>query len=442
MQCSYCGTPLPTGAPFCPNCGRPTTPTFPGLNNALQQDESGTINEGASYMDFGPPQAAATKAPDVVPPSSPVQSYQPPLPQQPLPNQQPHMIFGAGSQQVYPQAETSPQQQPYPSYLHYPHYPHSPQQPPTAFGSGQGYAQAGPPPQQPAMFVPGQSQQSGTFGQQREIFPQGYVAQPGSPLQHQQRRPGLSTGVIILLVVLVIAIIGGGGILLYATVLLPASQHTQTNARPVTSANKPTVQATAPITTTSPQDLYTQVMSRTPTLNDPLTAQDANSWQDLATLKACTFTGGELHLHGSAGTCIGESTNFSDFAYQVKMTIISGNIGGITFRFDAINRKFYYFAINPDGLYAVVYAGGGTSSANNEKLLASATSSAITAGLNQPNTLTVIARGSTINIYINTQFITTLTDSSSTIGAIGMLGGNSGGSTSDVAFSNVQVWTL
>jgi hypothetical protein len=276
--------------------------------------------------------------------------------------------------------------------------------------------------------------------QQQGMYPQGYFAQPAS-IPHQQHRSGLSKGIIILLIVLVIAIIGGGSILLYATVLLPSSRHAQTNTPSTTQAKTPTVQATTAITTTNPQDLYTQIMSRTPTLNDPLAAQDANNWQDLSTLQNCTFSGGAIHLHGSAGSCIGEATSFSNFAYQVKVNIISGNIGGIAFRFDAINRKFYYFAISPDGLYAVFYIGG-SSGSNNEKLLASATSTAITTGLNQSNTLTVIARGSNINIYINKQYITTLTDSSITIGSIGMLGGNSAGNTSDVAFSDAQVWTL
>ena len=409
-------------------------------------------------MDFGPPQETSSIPPNVAPPSAPVQPYQS---QQPLQNQQPYMKFGSGPEQAYPPSVVPPQQQPSPQYPQSQQYP---QQSAMPFGPGQGYSQAGLPPQQQGMFVPGQSysgpvhslqQQSGTFGQeqryptmdmpqqwQQGTYPQGYFAQPESPPQNQRRRSGLPTSVIILLVVLVIAIIGGGGILLYATVLLPASQHVHTNAVSTTQTKTPVVQATASITTTNPQDLYTQVMSRTPTLNDPLTAQDANNWQDLSTLQGCTFTGGALHLHGVAGSCIGEATNFSDFAYQVKMTIVQGNVGGIAFRFDTINRKFYYLAINPDGLYAVIYAGGGTSSANSEKLLASATSTAITTGLNQPNTLTVIARGSNINIYINKQFVTTLTDNSITIGAIGMLGGNSSGSTSDVAFSDVQVWTL
>ncbi len=457
MQCSYCGTPLPAGTQFCPNCGRPTLPANSTPYNAPQQATPNTSNETAPYIHFGSPQETSWVSPDVAPPSSPIQPYQP---QQPLPNQQPHMFFGEGTPQVYPQPGVPPQQQPYQTSPQYRQDQHYPQPSPQAFGSGQGNPQAGPPPQ-PGMFVPGQfyggpvpplQQQSGTFGQeqpypamnmpqQQGMYPQGYFAQPASAPQQRQRRSGLSKGIIVLLIVLVIAIIGGGGILLYATVLLPSSRHAQTNTIS-TQSKTPTVQATVPITTTNPQDLYTQVMSRKPTLNDSLTVQDANNWQDFSTLQGCTFTGSALHLHGSAGSCIGESTSFSDFAYQVKVNIIQGNVGGIAFRFDAINRKFYFFAINPDGVYAIVYVGGGSSSANNEKLLASATSTAIATGLNQPNTLTVIARGSNINIYINKHYVTTLTDSSSTIGAIGMLGGNSASNTSDVAFSDAQVWTL
>ena len=435
MQCSYCGTPLAAGVPFCPNCGRPTTPvnptspTGPTPYSAPYRGASNIHNEATPTMDFGPLQETSSVSPDVTPPSSPVQP------------QQPHMVFGSGSQQVYPQPGVSPQQQPYPPQPQYQQYP---QQPSTPFGPGQGYPQAGPPPQQ----------QSGTFGQEQlypamnmpqqqpGMYPQGNYAQPGSPPQQQRRRSGLSTGVIVLIVILVIAIIGGGGVVLYATVLLPASQHAQTNAKPVTQAKTPSVQATASITTTNPQDLYTQVMSRTPTLNDPLTGQDANDWQNLSTLSSCTFTAGVLHLTGSAGSCIGESTNFGDFAYQVKMTIIKGDLGGVAFRVDAINRKLYFFTINPDGLYIVAFIGGGSTSSGNQKILAAANSSAITTGLNQQNTLTVIARGSSIYIYINKQYVTTLTDSSSTIGAIGMLGGSSAGGTSDVVFSDAQVWTL
>ncbi len=460
MQCSTCGTLLPAGTPSCPNCGNWMHPANPTSSITPQQGAYGQNNNAIPSMDFGPLQETSSVSSQAVPASPPVQPYQPQYPQQmyqpqPQPIQQQHMIFGPGSPQVNAQTQTgaAPQQP------QYPQYPQVPQLS-TVFEPQQGYSQAGLPPQQPGMFVPGQSysgtgpppqQQTGTFGQehffsttdiphqqQPGMYPQSQFAQPMAPQLDLRRRSSLSTGIIVLLAVLIIAIIGGSGIILYATVILPASRNSQANTSPTTQAKTPLAQATTPITTTNPQDLYTQVISQTPTLNDPLTNQDANNWQDLSTLKSCTFTGGVLHLSGSSTNCIGESTSFSDFAYQVKMTIIQGTLGGIAFRVDAINQKLYLFAINPDGLYALIYAGGNAAGSANEKLLVSASSSAIVTGLNQQNTLTVIARGSSIYLYINKQYVTTLTDSSSTIGAIGMLAGT----TSNVTYSDAQVWTL
>ena len=476
MQCSTCGTPLPagTGSPFCPNCGNPINPANPTSSITPQQEAYSLNNNAIPSMDFGPLQETSSVSSQAEPASPPVQPYQPQYPQYPQPSQQmyqtqpqrpqpiqqQHMIFGPGSPQVNAQTQTGvPPQQP-----QFPQPPLQAQQPSTVFGPQQGFLQVGLPPQQPGMFVPGQSysgwvppiqQPSGTFGQEQffspadiplqqqpGMYPQGQFAQPMVPPLGQRRHSGLSTGIIVLLVVLVIVIIGGSGIVLYATVILPANRHSQANANPTIQVKTPVAQATTPITTTNPQDLYTQVISQTPTLYDPLTGQDSNNWQDLSTLKSCTFTGGALHLSGSSASCIGESTSFGDFAYQVKVTIIQGTLGGIAFRVDAINQKLYLFGISPDGLYALVYAAGSAGGLANEKLLASANSPAIVTGLNQQNTLTVIARGSSIYLYINKQYVTTLTDSSSTIGAIGMLAGSSAGGTSNVTYSDAQVWTL
>src|SRR5579863_5315182 len=123
MQCSYCGTLLPAGAPFCPHCGKPTT------NYTPQQRTYHASNQATPTMDFGPLHETSAILPDVAQPSSPVQ------PQQPLPNQQPHMIFGPASQQGYSQPDVPPQQQQYPQY---------PQQPATTFGSEQGPVQRYP----------------------------------------------------------------------------------------------------------------------------------------------------------------------------------------------------------------------------------------------------------------------------------------------------------
>jgi hypothetical protein len=56
-------------------------------------------------------------------------------------------------------------------------------------------------------------------------------------------------------------------------------------------------------------------------------------------------------------------------------------------------------------------------------------STAIKAGLGQPNIITVIAIGSTLNFYVNRQFVSTVQDSSSASGAIGLLGRTPGRAT-------------
>jgi|SRR5579859_1304881 len=71
-----------------------------------------------------------------------------------------------------------------------------------------------------------------------------------------------------------------------------------------------------------------------------------------------------------------------------------------------------------------------------------ADSSAINTGLNQLNLLTVIARGSTFYLYVNKQYLTSVDDSASSIGAIGVFGENVSGGQVDMAFSEIQVWKL
>jgi eukaryotic-like serine/threonine-protein kinase len=75
-------------------------------------------------------------------------------------------------------------------------------------------------------------------------------------------------------------------------------------------------------------------------------------------------------------------------------------------------------------------------------LLRKATSAFIKSGLNQVNTLAVIARGSSIYLYINQQYITGVSDSTYQAGEIGVFGGNFTDAPADVVFSHVQVWNV
>jgi len=62
-------------------------------------------------------------------------------------------------------------------------------------------------------------------------------------------------------------------------------------------------------------------------------------------------------------------------------------------------------------------------------------------GLNQPNTLTLVAQGNNLYFYINNQFTDTASDGTFTSGSIGVFGEDSSNPT-DVAFANAKVWQL
>ena len=69
-------------------------------------------------------------------------------------------------------------------------------------------------------------------------------------------------------------------------------------------------------------------------------------------------------------------------------------------------------------------------------------STAIHNGLNQDNTLAVIARDYNISLFVNGQFVDSVQDDTFTQGAIGVYAGTLIGTPTDVTFSNVSVWTL
>nr|MBA2286940.1 DUF1080 domain-containing protein [Ktedonobacteraceae bacterium] len=217
-----------------------------------------------------------------------------------------------------------------------------------------------------------------------------------------------------------------------------AQQHANATATHIAQ-----VTATAQALANDPQALFTFATSATPVLNDPLNAQSSNGWSTHknADGSGCAFTGNTLHVTTTASTrgadCLAQATTFNDFAYQVQMTIAKGDDGGVVFRLDTGASKLYFFAIGTDGSYLLVASG-----TSGQKLLAGGTSPFITKGVNQPNTLTIIARGTAIDLYVNKQFVTKADDNGSSSGLIGVFASNTQSTTTDVAFTNAQVWKL
>lgn len=277
---------------------------------------------------------------------------------------------------------------------------------------------------------------------------------------------------IMLLTALTVFVVGGSALILYFTVVQPNQLRAQTSANAVAKSTATTLSqvrstaqagataraqmnATATVqtlvaaqtkaTATVLQRIFNRATSGNPDLNDSLNRQDSNNWEvdSKADGGACAFANGAYHvsilLTGFFSSCYAQSHTFSNFVFQVQMTVLKGDRGGIIFRSDPTNTKFYLFRVGQDGsfdLYLYVDTSG-----SNAQLLAQGSSSAIHTGLNQPNKLAVIAAGSNLSFYINQQFVVSIKDTSYQTGSIGVFADDQTNPT-EVAFSNAKVWTL
>jgi hypothetical protein len=290
-------------------------------------------------------------------------------------------------------------------------------------------------------------------------------SQPGlqPTTEPKPKQQGISKEVVVLLVALALVLIGGGILFAFVGVIQPNQQHAQatataqTKAAQVTGTAQANANATAAVlatatvhaiaTTTTLQGIYTQATSGNPTLNDPLSGQDGNNWNVVSTSGegSCKFSGNAYHPASQQSdyfyACFAATPNFSNFAYQVQMTIMQGDYGGIIFRADAAKSKYYYFRIGKDGAYDLSTSHDTTSS--HDQLLKSGNApSFIKTGLNQTNLVTVVANGSNLYLYVNQKFLAQVHDNNYKSGQIGVFGGNFTSKSADVAFSNAQVWTM
>lgn len=222
-----------------------------------------------------------------------------------------------------------------------------------------------------------------------------------------------------------------------ATAQVEATTQAQINATATVQTQR-SLQATA--TVTALQTSYTQIIAGTPTLADSLMNPSTNNWD---TGQECSFSNGAYHAKetkaGFFVYCVAEATNFSNLAYQVQMKIMSGDYGGLIFRADGANSKFYLFRIKQDGSYDLyVYI---DNTGTHAKTLTSGVASNMNTGLNQTNKIGILARGNSISLYINGTIQDSIDDGTLHAGQIGVIADNSN-ATADVAYSGAQVWKL
>ncbi len=467
-HCTNCGLPIAQDVTMCPRCGAfvPYTATKPlatGTTPLSSSVQGSKTDAETPQLDFGPSQER--NIPSL--PTHPIyQEYATPT--------QASYSQNGGTEPAVPAVQLEAQT---------PRYPTPPPQTPTPL-----------PPlyvaRQPPLFLtpPTASQNGGAFpmnygdGRQAPIYGAPYPPQPqmSYPPQPQtpyplrpQAKKGLSRSVIALILILALLLIFSGvGLIYYSVVARPAQLHaqatataqtilannahatnvanTQATGTAVVNANATATvqaQATAQVqaTATALQAIYTQATQGAPTLSSSLAAQDNNNWDvnDTTDGGGCGFNAGTYHSTLFSKNfyfpCFARVSNFSNFAFQVQMTINQGDEGGLVFRSNSNTdaAQYYLFSITQMGGYRLVVSKDSTHSTS----LAEDSSTAIKTGTGQLNTLAVVAKGSTLYLYINKQYVGSASDSTYSSGVLGVFASNAS-KTTDVSFSNAQVWTL
>ena len=238
-------------------------------------------------------------------------------------------------------------------------------------------------------------------------------------------------------------LVGGGGRFFYTNYYLPNEQHASATATAqalstVVVRVKATATAGIP-TLQNPYPPYGGALL----LNAPLSQNTKNPIWDEGTapnLGFCEFRGGAYHVEISQMNqfyyCSDDSSTFGNFVYQVQMTIIKGDHGGIFFRNPA-GGSLYYFYIDTQGNYELDL----NKNHNYIKAIASGSSPAIKTGYNQPNLIAVVAQGDSFDLYVNLQHIAHATDTTFNSGQVGVLVIDNGLPT-EATFSDAEVWKL
>lgn len=413
QHCPNCGIPLQAIAKFCPGCGQrvalasspaqqpasdlPPTPPAPSESAMLA---------GENYGSYGPDVVAPT-AQSSAPTSSPAHSISSPY-------------SHAG--------QTPPPVTPYSA---------NPYDPPVDPAAGQ---------RAPGMYTPPPNMP--------------YIP-PTPPVADKKKRSPL---LLVLLAILLIVVVGSGiSLIYYAGVALPAqanAQATGTAQAATTTANTQATgtaqaitnatatanaQATASVqqTATTRQTIYSQATSGSPVFQSSLAGPDSAGWETYNAVGGggCYYSNGAFHASVQNQhyyvACFGLNTNYSNMAFEVSMTILNGNQGGLIFHGNKDSLKFYSFRVSSDGNVAL-YASQDNSHSNN---LFYDHSNAIKTGAGQTNVVTVITRSSTMYFYINKQYVGQVQDTAYSSGQIGLLSADLSAAT-DVAYQNARVWQL
>ncbi len=183
----------------------------------------------------------------------------------------------------------------------------------------------------------------------------------------------------------------------------------------------------------TPEQIYQAVMELTPNLTTSITPTDAAHWQVAQGDDwRCGFENG-FYTASMAGTnmvlfCPGVCTAGHNFAFQVDMTIIQGDSGGIIGR--GVGGNGLRFRVGSDGTFDLV---------NGQTTLIPGTNSPAIKQKLETNTLLMVVEDKDIYLYVNGQYLDHASDTFTRSGYFGFMAVNFGNPTS-VEYHNVKIW--
>lgn len=171
-------------------------------------------------------------------------------------------------------------------------------------------------------------------------------------------------------------------------------------------------------------------------LNDPLHT-NSPAWEvSRDGAGRCSFHASAYHViaaqRSAFTSCRAQGPAFTNFALQVKMTLLSGDRGGIVFRLNQTGG--YFFSLNRAGNYSLTAFTGHKSTS-----LLNGSSSAIPPG--QTYLLAVVAIDQQIELYVNQYKIAGIHDVAFKGGTIAP-GAQEISQPTEVAFSDIMLWQL
>jgi len=145
--------------------------------------------------------------------------------------------------------------------------------------------------------------------------------------------------------------------------------------------------------------------------------------------------------------CFAEGpTPFTNFAFSINMQVVKGSSSekydaGIAFRCPQTPDTCYEFTVDGSGNYSL-YAYVNGNPVNTSAIPATDHTPLFITKVGSVNQLAVEAQNHTISLYINGHFLTSVTDSTSASGRIGVTEDSAKTGTVEVLFSDAKVWSL